>query len=423
MALSIEEKEKILESKKNKKSRKLVIKKKIPTGICLLDIAMEGGWDIGGVSQIFADSKGGKTQFAVELLYQAMIKYGGKKTKYRYNDAEAGLSFDTEERYGYPLVGTKHHVHIPVIESVKSDLLEFCDTVDPGKDEVGVYITDSQDQLYSLADKGRTDEQRKKYKKDGEAKDIGTYGDRAKKLGELWREVTIPCYEHNVHALIISQIRDNLNAGLFGKKHIVSGGHSSKFTASKRFEISRVCDIGPKDRPYGYRVKVFLDKTRTKYEKRKIFVDVMTDTGFDNVRSNILFVYDLMDEYGKDIPAKMNALKWNPTYDPYTASESDGVSNEEYKTFCAENGIEDAIKEEFQSIRVANIKKYISAHPDIMSIFVEKYGVMSFNDLVTYIETSNLEEELAKRASLKWDYLENKGKPQNRKQRPKINMG
>lgn len=419
---TIEEKEKILESKKEKKSRKLIFKKKIPTGIDLLDLALEGGWDVGGVSQIFSDSKAGKTLFAVELLYNAMIKYGGKKIKYRYNDAEAGLSFDTEERYGFPLLGSKHHVHIPIIESVKADILEFCDTVDPSKDEVGIYITDSQDQLYSLADKGRTDEQRKKYKKAGEANDIGTYGDRAKKLGELWRESTIPCYEHNVHALIISQIRDNLNAGLFGKKHIVSGGHSSKFTASKRFELTRVCDIGPKDRPYGYRVKVFLDKTRTKFEKRKVYVDIIIDRGFDNVRSNLLFVYDLLDEYGKDLLPKMAALKWNSTYDPYDTSETEGVSNEDYKTFCKEQKIEDTIKEEFQSLRVSNIKKYLSAHSDVMKTFVDQFEVMSFNDMITYIESNDLEEELTRRATLKWNYLENKDKPQNRKERKRVEL-
>jgi len=416
------EKEEILEKKKEKKSRKLIIKKKIPTGIDLLDIAMQGGWDVGGISQIFSDSKAGKTLFAVELLYNAMIEYGGKKTKYRYNDAEAGLSFDTEDRYGYPLVGSKNHVHIPIIESVKADILEFCDTVDPSKGEVGIYITDSQDQLYSLADKGRTDEQRKKYKKDGEAKDIGTYGDRAKKLGELWREATIPCYESNVHALSISQIRDNLNSGLFGKKHIVSGGHSSKFSASKRFELSRVSDIGPKDRPYGYRVKVFLDKTRTLYEKRKVYVDIIIDKGFDNVRSNLLFVYDLLDEHGKDIPAKMNALKWNDAYDPYDISGTEGVSNEDYKKFCADQNIEEAVKEECGNLRVSNIKKYLSSNSDTMKVFVAQFGVMSFNDLITYIEDNDLEDELTRRATLKWDYLENKDKPQNRKRRPKIDM-
>jgi hypothetical protein len=351
-----------------------------------------------------------------------MLKYSGKKTKYRYNDAEAAMSFDTEDRYGYPLLNTKNLVHIPIIESVKADLLDFCESVDASKGEVGVYITDSQDQLYSLADKSRTDDQRKAFKKSGEATNIGTYGDRAKKLGELWREVTIPCFEHNIHALIISQIRDNLNAGTFGKKHIVSGGHSSKFTASKRFEISRVCDLGPKDRPYGYRVKVFLDKTRTKYEKRKVYVDVITDTGFDNVRSNITFIYDLLDEYGKDIPARMGALKWGGSYDPFDSEEVEGVSNDEYKGFCKDQNIEDAIKEEFNSLRVSNIKKYISARSDIMAVFVKQFGVMSFNDLVTYIEDNDLEEELTKRAKLKWDYLEQKDKPKNRKVRPKVEL-
>lgn len=422
MLMTVEQKEKILAKKKETVSKILEYNKKIPTGSDLLDIAMEGGWDVGGVAQVYSDSTGGKTLFAIELIYQAMLEYGAKKVKYRYNDAEAGLSFDTEQRYGFPLVGTKNHITEPVVESVKADALLFCNTVDPSKGEVGVYIVDSQDQLYTVDDAKRTEDEVKSYKKTGETTVVGTYGNRAKKLGETWRHLTVPAHKSNVHIFIISQIRDKLNAMPFESKTTVSGGHSAKFTASKRFQLRRVCDLGPTDRPWGYRVCVSLEKTRTKYEKRKVYIDIVTETGFDNVRSNLNFLYDILDEKGKDIPSRMGALEWVKEYDPKLADEASGISNDEYKAFCDEMEITEAIKEEYGRYAVNNIKKYISEHPDVMKVFVERFGVMTFNDMIAYIENNDLEEELTKRVTEKWLYLEEKDKPQNRKERKRIEL-
>lgn len=420
--MTVEEKEEILENKKKKKSRELIIKHKIPTGFDLLDIAMEGGWDVGGIAQVFADSKAHKSEMAVEIIYNAMLQYGGKKTKYRYNDAECGLSFDTAARYSYPLINTEHHVQIPIIESVKADILNFCETVDPTKDEVGVYIVDSQDWLYSLGDQERTEKQRKEFTKSGEASNIGTYGDRAKKLGELWREITKPCYDHNVHIFIISQIRDNMNASMFGPKHKVSGGHASKFGSSKRFSMKKVCDVGPDDRPYGSRIRVTLDKTRTRFEGRSVYVNTMRDTGFDNTTTNLLFLFDLLDEKGKEIPSKCEALKWEETYNPSADIKTESISSDDYKAFAEELDILNKISEEYGSKRVSNIKKYISANSDVMNAFANKFGVMSLKDMVSYIENNDLEKELTRRVKLKWDYLEEKDKPKDRKERPRIDL-
>jgi len=420
--MTIAEKENILENKKNKKVKKELIKKKIPTGSDILDIAMEGGWDVGGIAQIYADSTAGKTLFAIEAIYQALLAYSPEKTHYKYNDVEAGLSFDTEERYGYPLLGTKHLMHEPVVESLKSDILYFCDDINASKEEVGILVIDSQDLLYTLDDKTRTEDEMKAYKKDGEAKNIGTYGNRAKKIKEMWRHCAIPAYHHNLHVMVISQIIDKMNAMPFEKKTTTSGGHGTKFASSKKFEIKRVCDLGPKDRPYGYRVCVILEKTRTRYEGRKVYIDILTDSGFDNVRSNLIFLYDLLDERGREIPNKGNALKWGDVYDPKHDSEAEDVSNDDYKQFCDDMGIVDAVKDEYKRYSVPNIKKYISDHADIMTAFADKYGVTSLDDLCSYIERNDLEEELTNRVKMKWNYLEEKDKPKNRKVRPKVNM-
>lgn len=409
-------------AKREKKQREMVFKQKIPTGSSILDIALEGGWDIGGLAQIYADSRGGKTLFACTALYEALLKYSPAKVKYRYNDVEAGLTFDTKKRYGYPLLGSDHVIHEPIIESMKADILDFCDTINTGKDEIGIYIVDSQDLLQSLEDKERTEEERKSYKKTGEAKNIGTYGNRAKKLKETWRHTILPAYESNVHIMVISQIIDKIGAMPFEKKTTTTGGHGTKFASSKRFEIKRVCDLGPKDRPWGFRVCVTLEKTRTQFEGRKVYIDVITDTGFDDVRSSLLFLYDILDEKGKEIAGKGDALKWSYEYNPVEASEAEDITTDDYKAFCEEIGITDAVREEYGSLRVGNMKKYISGNPEVMTAFVEKYGVMSLDDMAVYIEENDLEDELARRVKMKWDWLETKDKPKNRKKKPMIEM-
>ena len=411
-------------AKKEKKERDLVINKKIPTGSDLLDIPMQGGWDVGGMAQVYAGKSTGKSFVAMRLIYEAIIKYGSKKVKYRYNNAEATPLFPVEDMYGFTLKeedGTL--VYEPTIEAVKVDLLNFANSIDPDKDEIGIYIIDSQDVLKSLGDSAITEEQNKAYKKTGEVGSIGTYGTRAKMLGEMFRENIIPCFKHNVHVFVISQVRSNMNKkSPWDKDTTVSGGFMAGFATSKGFELKSVCRLGDKGREWGFRVVFILEKTRTCFQGRRVFIDFDNEYGIDNVRTNLIFAYDLLEDSGKDSVSRMSAIAWEDNYDPEKDYSGGGLTTEDYKSFCEELNISDNIREKYSTLRVNNIKKYISENDEIMKVFAERYGVLSFDDLILYIEQNNLEEELKRRVKLKWDYLENKNKPKGRKGLKKITM-
>lgn len=422
-----EEKDRILAKKSESiGSRDFVFDKKIPTGSYLLDLPMEGGWDVGGMAQVFAAKSGSKTLLGILSIYNALLKYGGKKVKYRYNNAECAPLFDTQGRYGFPLSednGTL--VYEPVIESVKVDLMEFAESVDPSKGEIGIYMLDSQDVLKSLSDIEITEKQRKAYKKDGKAEDIGTYGTRAKKLGEVFRENLVTCFRHNVFVFVISQQRANMNKkSPFDKDTTVSGGKMTEYATSKRFETRYVCPLGVKGREWGYRLMVHLEKTRTDYEGRKVYVDIDKKTGIDDVRTNLIFLFDLLEETGRDSKSRMAAIKWVPDeeYSPSEEYVGGGLSTDDYKKFCEEEGIIDDIRSEYGKLLVGNIKKYITSTPEVLCKFADKYGVMTFDDLVLYIENNDLEEELKRRVKLRWDYLEVSARQKGRKKLPKVSF-
>ncbi len=49
----------------------------IPSGNCLLDLALGGGWACGRVSNIIGDKSTGKTLIAMEMMANAMKTYPG----------------------------------------------------------------------------------------------------------------------------------------------------------------------------------------------------------------------------------------------------------------------------------------------------------------------------------------------------------
>ncbi len=261
-------------------------------------------------------------------------------------------------------------------------------------------------------------EREKQLKKEGKIDQIKSYNmDKPKLLSEVMPIMTSQLAKSNTFGIVIQQQRANVNASQFEKKTTVSGGFALPYYTSITFELNKVGIFGERDREVGVILEMFGDKTRTPYERRRCYIASFHGTGFDPVMSDLLFLYDLIDDKRRYDEVKARALKWEDEYDPNADYSSSEVSNEDYKAFAEEEGIIDDIREVHGNIRIGNIKKYIGENKEVFDKFVAKFGVMDIDALCSWIEENDLEEELSRRVADKFYTIEESLLPKNRKSR------
>jgi len=419
MNKSMEEKEKEMAKKKDIKKIEV---ERFPTGSSVLDCILSEGRDTPSgypikVMGLESESMAGKTRLALEMIYEAYKSYGKDNVEILFLDGESGMSIDTESCYGFTLTHGGNIKSIKTLEQLQVETVQFCRNKDPKK--LGIVIWDSVDAFTTASTESNYDERAKQYKKDGDIKAIKTYGmEKPKLLSEMMPMITSEADASRTLVLAIQQVRENINAGPFGKKTRTSGGKAIRFYTSVGFGLRRADIFGEKDREIGYLLELTGIKTRTKYERRKAYIVVNHETGFDAVKSDLIFLYDLVADNTKLNVPKSKALKWDAVWDSTKATEeADAVTSEEYKEFIKDNDLADNIKEEYGNLIAKNVKAYINDTPEVQALFIEKFGVMDLDTLCSYIEKNNLEEELAWRVKDKFFSIEEALQPKDRKSR------
>lgn len=375
---------------------------KIPTGNGMIDIIT--GQFSPGIVNIIGDSSAGKTFMAVESIYATKKKYG-KKVKVRYNDAESGFSFNTQEMYGFSL--TEDIVNTPTIQGFMADFGSWAKKIK--KDEIGFYVVDSFDGLCSDADLEEYETRVKEYEKGKEYKK-GTYDmGKQKFASKLFRTLAQTIKDKNIVLFIISQIRDNINAS-YGAKWTVSGGNALKFYSDTRLFLKSKQKFIEQDRQIGYCLEVTGIKTRTKYPNRQCVLNIYHDFGMDNISSYIDYLYDLKDDTGRLIPAKCKTIQWGDA--------SKDVTKETVSEFLEKNDIsQDEYKDRSgnKTYRYTQVVDWLMEQEDLRSTFIEEFGTMTRDGLVSYIEDNDLEEELKEKAEKKWFDIEESIRPKRKK--------
>ncbi len=190
---------------------------KFPSGSKLLDLALGGGWAENRICNVIGDSAAGKTLIAIEACANFARKYPNGIIKYRESEA----AFDTgyAGALGMPIDRVDFGENIPffTVEDMSRDIEETVKTVKTPT----LYVVDSLDALSDVAEMER---------------DIGdnSYGAaKAKKLSELFRKLTQPLQDKNITLMIISQIRDKINALPFQQKWTRAGGKALQFYCSQ----------------------------------------------------------------------------------------------------------------------------------------------------------------------------------------------
>jgi len=274
----------------------------LPTGITLLDLACSdtivGGISMGKVNTIPGGSSSGKTFLVFNTL--AAIANDPRFEEYSiiYDDAEEALEFNISELFGAklynrliaPKTGKDGSIHSNTIQEFKHNILNFCSKGGPF-----IYVLDSLDSLASDEEVEREYKEAVKAAKSEEhLKEIkGSYNtEKSRIIGQVLRMIKREIKNTNSSVNIVQQLRQNINAGLFGKKEITSGGNAPFYYSTHQFWTTKIASH--KDSQYdlniGQRVQIKVTKNKLTGKKRTVEIDLYDSMGFDNLVANVDFL-------------------------------------------------------------------------------------------------------------------------------------
>ncbi len=245
----------------------------IKTGCTLLDCALGGGYPVGRMVNIVGDKSTGKTLLAIEAAANFAAKYPDGEIW--YNEVEAAFDKEYAEALGMPID--------------RVDFVEECYTVEDFYNHIekiserdneypGLYILDSLDALSDDAELER------KF----DAKTMGM--NKPKKTNELFRRLNQKISKANITLIIISQIRDKIDAMAFGKKWVRGGGRGMDFYATHVIFLAHIKThhrtIKNLKRVTGIQIRAKIDKNKIAFPQREAEFPILFGYGIDDVKAS-----------------------------------------------------------------------------------------------------------------------------------------
>lgn len=285
----------------------------LPTGSTILNCILAdnpyGGWRKGTIANLIGDSSAGKSILAF-TTFAAINQIGHDEYRFIYDDAECAKdSFNADKLFGK---STMERIESPRIDSegepVYSDTIEdfhmhVKDAIDAK--EPFIYILDSFDSLDAEDDEKKI-EVALKAKRKGNKDVPGSYGTaKPKKSSAILRNIRADIKKTNSLLIIVSQIRDNLNAGTFGSKKTRSGGRALKHYSWYEIWLHLGMQIKSKERMIGVESLPKVSKNRQTGKNRNGIITIYYDLGIDDVGSCVDFL--IKEEYWKKTKQTINA--------------------------------------------------------------------------------------------------------------------
>lgn len=265
----------------------------LKTGATVLDLAIsgrrKGGFCKGKYFWIVGDSSSGKTFLTLTCLAEASINKFFDEYRFIFDNAEDGALMEVARYFGKrlaarlePPAGDKKK---PVFSETIEDFYYNLDDALEG-DKPFIYVLDSMDSLGSkYADKKF---QEKKTEARGGKKAQGDYGDgKAKFNSTRIRSVVSKLRKTGSILIILSQTRDNIDAGMYGEQQTSAGGRALKFYSTVQLWSS----VGEKikktvnDRQItvGVYCRVKTRKNRITGKERTVEFPIYYDVGIDDI--------------------------------------------------------------------------------------------------------------------------------------------
>lgn len=283
----------------------------VSTGCTKLDCDLGGGLVLGRMANIVGDKSTAKTGLACEIVTNFVRKY--PKGRAAYRDSESAFDQQYAQAMGLPVdkvdFGDKR---VATVEDFARDLDSFI-TECGAKDLPGIYVIDSYDALSDEAELER---------EFGEA----TYGaNKAKAGSEMFRKLVGKVEGSKVLLLIISQVRDNINAK-FGEKYKRSGGHALDFYATHIIWLSHVetlkRTIKKVERPVGILIKAKVKKNKVGVPFREAEFPFMFGYGIDDLYASFEWLKEVARLDDIDIDPKTSVKEY--------LKQLEGVSDDDY---------------------------------------------------------------------------------------------
>lgn len=383
----------------------------------LLDLILGGSANDMGVLpnailNIIGGSGSGKSFLAVQTIYEIQGRINaGLIPEYDtcthiYRDGEKGCTVDPWK------MGWDFDLNMDLltdsIEGVFCEILESIKKNKSKKRNLHIEIIDSLDSYPAAATLVRGDE-RKKAHDTGKEYNAGSYlMDRPRFLSmEFFPTITPKLLDADVLLIILSQTRHKIGI-TFGNDLAIAGGDSLQFYSSSRLLIGEAEKIRMESDgellDYAKLLRFKTLKVRHGKPYRTCYqYQLYQEVGFDNVFSNVLYLYNLITDKGKirDDAASRN-LVWGDTGGSVELTPDTKENVYEFLSTW-KNPVEGLKKNTSKK----GMLEFIEVNSELKKAYEDKFGTgMDAEALTQYIYANNLEEELARRVIAKWEKKE-----------------
>jgi RecA/RadA recombinase len=287
----------------------------LKTGSTVLDLAISGdrrgGFPKGKYIWMVGDSSSGKTFLMLTCLAEASINPEFKNYRLIYDNAEDGALMDMAKYYGEAMAERTEPPAWGIYEELKGVMVfkpdppkkqenaaysqrieDFYYNLDDAltrAEEGGepfIYLLDSMDALDSKYAEAKFQEAKKEGR--GGAKAKGDYGDgKAKKNSTYLRGMVQRLSDTGSILVILSQTRDNIDAGMFDEQQVAAGGKALKFYATVQLWSSVAAKIkktvAGRDIIVGVMCRVKTKKNRLTGKERTVEFPIYYGSGIDDI--------------------------------------------------------------------------------------------------------------------------------------------
>lgn len=274
----------------------------LSTGSSMLNLAitgkMYGGLAAGHYYWFVGDSSSGKTFLTLTCLAEAANKPRFDKYKFIHDNVERGALMDFARFFGAKMAARlqppKVVGGVPTCSRTVEDF--YYTAYDLFMAGPCIYVLDSMDALSSQGEVKAFSTNKTRAAK-GED-DKGSYGDgKAKKNSGNIRQLEAALAEHGSILIIISQTRDDIDAGLFtSDPRTASGGRALKFYAAAsiwskvRNKIQR--EVSGKKLQIGINVELAIKKNRHTGKEWTVNVPLYWSTGLDDIGGMVSYLIE-----------------------------------------------------------------------------------------------------------------------------------
>lgn len=257
----------------------------LSTGSTLVDLAISGrrfkggGIPMGIFVEIFGDSSRGKTVMLLEMAGNCQRMDGD----YLFIDPEARVNKEFAKIFDFDITDDKYKKPDTVEEA-----FSFIRNWEPEGDGPHCIFMDS---LAAFASKEESENKGDEY----------SGARKAKEFSQEFRKVCRLIEKKNYLFVATNQIRQNLNAGPFGKKHVTTGGEAPKFYASLRLELKKPAKEGilkvektirgvKHKENIGVQTNVYVEKSTVSIPHKTGIMRILFDYGIDDIVPNLWYM-------------------------------------------------------------------------------------------------------------------------------------